>query len=341
MRGNNFKLITIILFTTLILTEINFVSSANAENSLFKDNFKQIIIVSKNGGDYTSVQKAIDNVPEGTTIYVKAGKYNETINIKKRINLEGENKNNTLINPISEKNKYAIRLGAPGIIVKNLSITNGAPGLYTTGIRVSVPEIVIHNCNIYNTPVGIVLWASNNIINNCTFWGCEEEGIALIGSTNSKCDNNKIINCIFRNNCDGIELQYSSNNTITDCIFYENTHTGIDAIASSNNNNTIFNCKIYKNMVHGIYFSASADNKIIDCSISENRDGNIIMNKNSHNNLIRSEVDQNPDDSKIVQILSEIRKSYYKNDKVISEKSVIVHLLEAISNLLSSLKNFK
>ena len=166
---------TAALLVILILAEINIKAINNAENISLENNMKQSITVSKNGdGDYTTIQEAINNAPEGSIIYVKKGSYSEIINIKKELKLIGEDKANTVINPISEKNKYAIRLGAPGIIIKNFSITNGAPGLYTTDIRITASKTEINNCNIYDTPVGIASWSSDGIIDNCKFWGCED-----------------------------------------------------------------------------------------------------------------------------------------------------------------------
>jgi parallel beta-helix repeat protein len=332
---------TAVLLAIFILAEINIIATTHAENIPLENNLKQSIIVSNNGdGDYTTIQEAIDNAPEGSVVYVKKGSYNEIINIKKELSLIGEDKANTVINPISEKNKYAIRLGAPGSIIRNFSITNGAPGLYTTGIRISASKTEIHNCNIYDTPVGIASWNSDGIIDNCKFWGCEDEGIALIGNSLSGCNRNKITNCIFYENCDGIELQYSSNNTISNCEFYKNTHTGIDAIASSNNNNTISNCKIYNNEVHGIYLSASSDNKIIDCSILKNNDGNIIMNEYSHNNEIKTSVESDLSSSKTSGILAEIIQTYYESNKEISKISSIKNFFEIILNLMQILTKF-
>jgi parallel beta-helix repeat protein len=247
----------------------------------------QILVVDKNGsGDYTSIQEAVNNAKSGSTIFIKNGEYPEIIDIRKSINLVGEDKAYTIINPISEKNKNAIRLGAPQSSLSSITIINGAPGLYSAGVKITSSNTIIDDCNIYDTPVGIAIWTSDNTIKNCEFRGCKDEGIALLGSEYSDCNNNKILNCVFYDNCDGIELQYSSGNTITDCVFYDNTHTGIDAIAKSNDNNIISNCKIYNNRVHGIYFSASSENQIIDCEISDNQDGNIVNNKFSENNQV-------------------------------------------------------
>ncbi len=247
-----------------------------------------IIIVDKNGdGNYLTIQSAIEKATEGSIIYVNSGTYSEIISITKKITIIGENRYTTIINPISEENKYAIQIRSVEVTIKNLSITNRGSGIYTSGIYILASGVAIDNCNFYKNPIGIIIWTSNNIISNCNFWECSDEGIALIGTLYSQCENNQIINCNFYDNCDGIELQYSSNNIIRDCQFYSNSHTGIDAITSSNNKNIISNCNIYDNEVHGIYLSASSENQIINCYISNNKNGNIIERKNCYNNEIK------------------------------------------------------
>ncbi len=292
--------ITALLLIIILGIELVLDINIQAEKIVLKNNNRQTLIVDKNGdGDYKTIEEAITNAQPYNTVYIKKGEYNEIIEIKKQISLIGEDKNSTLISTISEKNKYAIHLGAPEIKIQSLSIKNGAPGLYSNGISITSPKTEIRDCYIYDTPVGIAIWTSNNIIENCIFMGCKDEGIALIGSSYSDCNNNKIINCVFTENCDGIELQYSSNNKITNCKFYNNRHAGIDAITSSNNKNIISNCKIYNNDVYGIYLSSSSNNKIIDCLISNNIDGNIVMNKYSENNQIIFNSESNSKDKKL------------------------------------------
>jgi parallel beta-helix repeat protein len=309
MKGKTYRTATILLSFFLVLGLIPLIT-AQAQYS------NHVITVDKTGeGNYMTIQEAINNAPDMATIYIKAGIYSEIIDITKSINLIGEDE--VIINPISEKNSYAMRVGAPGTKISKLSITNGAPGLYTSGIYISASNTEIEDCNVYDTSIGLAVWTSNNIINNCNFWGCKDEGIALLGSKYSACNDNKITNCIFHDNCDGIELQYSSNNIITNCEFYGNTHTGIDAIASSNDKNTITSCTIYNNNVNGIYLSSSSDNQIMDCSISNNKDGNVITTGNSYNNEI----------AKITSYTPETEKENTKNS-----------ILNAISNI--KIKNY-
>ncbi len=283
--GRVITMLAVLIILLALFSTIN----TNALSLNQKKSTQQIIVVDKNNDeDFNSIQKAINYASSGTKILVKSGRYEEIIDVKKNIYLVGEDKKDTILCPISNKNKYAVRLGARNIKMENFGIVNRAPGLYTTGIKITAPDIEIENCDIYETPVGIAVWSSDSTIKNCEFRYCEDEGIALLGWKGHESNNNKIIDCLFYKNCDGIELQYSSNNIIKNCEFYENTHTGIDAIASSNDNNRIESCKIVKNEVNGIYFSSSSDNRIIDCEISDNKDGDIYMNKYSKNNLVIS-----------------------------------------------------
>lgn len=270
-----------------IISQIIFVINPEAKKISKSKQLTELIIVDKNGkGDYFTINEALTYANPASTIYIKKGEYSEILEINQPIFLKGEGRDCTLINPISKKNKYAIRLGGAGASIEGLSINNKAPGLYANAIRITGNNNKIENCNIYSTPVGIAIWSSNNLIKNCTFWNCQDEGIALLGSKYTQCNNNKITYCIFYDNCDGIELQYSSENQIMHCSFYNNTHSGIDAIAQDNNYNIISNCKIYNNRVNGIYLSSSKNNQIIDCEIFNNQDGDIISNKQSKNNEI-------------------------------------------------------
>ena len=287
MKGK-YKVIVFIIVLFIFL-EIILTTTSYALDIFLTEKQENIKVVDKNGeGDYTSIQEALNKEPEGTTIFIKSGIYNEILNINKKINLIGENKEDTIIHTVSEKNKYSICLNAPEIAIEKLSIKNSGPGLYTSGIRITASNIQIQDCHIYETPVGIAIFTSNNIINNSEFYGCTDEGVVLLGTSYLECKNNKIINCKFYENCDGLELQHSTDNIITNCEFYNNTHTGIDAIISSNDRNIISNCKIYNNNVHGLYLSSSSYNKIIDCSILNNDNGNIVINKDSKNNEIIS-----------------------------------------------------
>jgi parallel beta-helix repeat protein len=279
-------LVSIFLATTInVYAEENHENKTELENNQIIDdthNYEKIIVDKNDKTAYQSIQEAINSAETDSTIHIKNGYYNEILNIKKKINIVGEDKEKTIINPTTNKNSYAIRIAAEGVKISNLGVQNQGPGIYSTGIKVIARETTISNCDIFDTAVGIALWSSDNTITNCRFWGCEDEGIVFLGSSSNQCNNNIVTNCEFFNNCDGIELQYSSNNVISNCKFYDNSHAGIDAIGSSNNNNKIINCEINNNKVFGIYLSRSSGNQITKSSLTDNK----IMTTGSKDNTI-------------------------------------------------------
>ena len=143
-------------------------------------------------------------------------------------------------------------------------ITAQTDYIYETGMQIKMSGQKVENQVFVDIPIGIIVWSSNNLIANCTFIFCYDEGILLIG------DNNTIENCVFYYCCDGIELQESSNNLFINLWFFNNYHAGIDAICHSNNNNSFYNCLFYYNVL-GAYFKQSENNSFIDCCFFGNQ----------------------------------------------------------------------
>ena len=289
-------LLSIFIVSTINIhaeTELENKPEGIEESSIIKnedhDSYDKII-VDKNSddADYKSIQNAVDGASTGSTIYVKEGTYNEIVHIYTEINLTGENREKTFINFESKKNGYAVKITAAGVKLSGFSISNEGPGLYTTGVKIIASQTAIEDCTVFDTPVGIAVWSSKNTISSCIFYGCEDEGIAFLGSSTSNCNDNLVTNCVFYENCDGIELQYSSNNVISYCEFYDNTHAGIDAIGSSNNNNIISHCDLYDNDVFGIYLSRSSGNQITQCMISNNQ---IMMSSSTDSTIDNCELE--------------------------------------------------
>ena len=266
------SLLIVLLFITSGLNIYSIISKQdsilNHNNQGLNESSKYIIVDKSDDKKFQNIQEAIDFSQTESTIYVKNGIYNEILNINKKINIYGESKDKTIINPTSNKNGYAIKISYEDTIMNNLGIQNQGPGLYSTGIKITANKVTITSCDIYNTPVGIAVWSSENKITDCRFYNCSDEGIALLGSEINLANNNIIKNCEFFNNCDGIELQYSSNNEISSCIFKNNTHAGIDAIETSNNDNLISDCTFENNNAFGIFFSNSKNNIISKCKIT-------------------------------------------------------------------------
>ena len=272
-----------------------------------------------------NIQNIINTASPNTIILFLPGTYNQTFHIRKQMTLTSQDPIHTFINVTTKQNKPAITISSSFVHLSNMTIQNNGPGFYTTGIRVLDDNVTIKNCLFKHTPIGISIWSNNNTINNNTFLNCSDEGIVLLTTTYSTANRNIISHCIFKENCDAIELQQSCYNLIENCIMINNTHSGIDAIISNNDHNIVLNCTISNNNVHGIYFTKSKENKIIDCLISNNSDGNIVI-PNSENITIITYQEKLPSSSETNEMIL-IHTPIESNEKTNVEKTPIISIL--------------
>lgn len=184
---------------------------------------------------YQHIQDAIDNAYEGYTIYVKNGTYYENIIINKTINLDGENKLNTIIDGSYIGN--VIRIDKPNVRVSGFTVQNSGDKLYDAGIKTLslYSNTTISNNIIKNNDIGIYLnfaypvstnLVKENIINH------NREGIFSLWSDNNNIENNVIQN----NTGDGIEMERSQFGIIRGNTIIDNEGCGIYLRATSNRN---------------------------------------------------------------------------------------------------------
>jgi len=172
--------------------------------------------------DFQTIQVAINAASPGDTISVKAGTYNENVEVNKQLNLIGEGPEVTFVKA-ADPNKHVMNVTSSNVVVSgfNVSGSTAVDPIYGSGIRLtSVSNVsLLHNYVSHNL-YGIYLEYSNNdtIANNTVnsnHWGINLE-------------NNDLHNTIEGNNVSsnsnyGIILwSYSSNNTVTDNTASEN-----------------------------------------------------------------------------------------------------------------------
>ena len=184
---------------------------------------------------FRHIQDGINLSEDGDTVFVYNGTYNETLIINQSITLTGEEKiildglyNDILVNVLSDN-----------VTIQNFTIRNS--GGYTGNVAITLQSdnILIKNCIIYRTRIGIYAYNSSfNIINNCTLHN-NEEGIHLSSS-----DNNVIDGCTLARNSIGIHLENSCGNRITYSYLFANGRA--------------------------CFFNGSKDLEIIHCNISDN-----------------------------------------------------------------------
>jgi parallel beta-helix repeat protein len=264
-----------ILFIGLCIIPITSGVAINKNIDILGNDFGNILYVGgSGGGNYSTIQEAIDDAIAGDTVYVfdDSSPYQENIRINKQIFVIGENRDTTIISGISGQD-HAVRISSKNAEINGFTII-GDTGGDQDGIAVFplMEEIIISNNIVKDCSYGIFLQAtstrvtiSNNIITNNEF-----EGIILQES-----DRNVISgNTITENGGFGISLETISNqNEILDNTM-ENNFAGLQLTGGSSQN-TISGNQILNNEREGIKIDGviTSTNEIIGNNITGNNAG--------------------------------------------------------------------
>lgn len=144
-------------------------------------------------GNYTRIQDAINNSFDGQTVYVYSGIYYESVDVNKRINLIGENRNNTIIT-YNIRHGHTIAILADRVTVRGFTISVNA-------INGNAPYCISIGSN-YNTVSGNILTSNSS-----------QYGIYIGGNNNIISDN------IFTKLSIGIDILRGDYNTIRNNLF--------------------------------------------------------------------------------------------------------------------------
>jgi len=266
-------------------------------------NGKTLYVGGSGPGNYSSIQKAINDASDGDTVFVynDSSPYGGDVVVDKSINLIGEDRNTTKIYLNDEGYVVTIsvdRVKLYGFTVKtwdcsgtllinssNNNITNNIiSGGYGLGIELSnanTGNIILNN--LFDDNYFVSLWISNSctdtIIKDNTFIDNWHDIVI-----DNDCHNTTIIgNSLLGTGCCAvIEISHSDNNIISDNFVSPSYHYGIEL--HSSNSNTVLNNTITSVDWLGIYIGYSRDNTVIGNRISHCWNG-IFLKKSSNNTI--------------------------------------------------------
>ncbi|WP_440948557.1 NosD domain-containing protein [Methanosarcina sp. T3] len=274
MKGNSIQIIS--MFFVFILGAA--VTQAGAT---------VIIVDDSGGGNYSSIQKAVDNAQNGDTILVSPGVYQENIKVDKELTiishsiLSGDQANCIrVIGAIPNNDVFYINsnnVTIDGFYILGCQSGTDRPeaGIYLEGVQGCS---LSNNILILNGP-GIVLNNSQGNHLDSNFISLGEEGIALDSSEENVLSNNMVVT-----NRQGILLDNSVNNILVNNTADSNT-IGV-FLGMSHGNKLAYN-HILKNE-YGIFGQAAEHNTLIDNGMYLNGVG-VYLNESSDNAIYRNE----------------------------------------------------
>jgi len=84
--------------------------------------------------DYSTIQEAVDNAPEGSTVFVRSGSYEKIVRIRKPLSLVGENPENTILEtPKIIFSEGVIQAYSENITISGFKIRNCDMGIWAFG----------------------------------------------------------------------------------------------------------------------------------------------------------------------------------------------------------------
>jgi len=233
------------------------------------------------GGDFATIQAAVDAADTGDIIEVDPGTYRENVIItEKSLTIRGADPSTT-----------SIHGSEVGVGINLMSSNNRIEGMRVEhsehGIKISSSENnVITDCHlVYNSFTGIRfsgVCSYNSITDNLC--SRNEYGIRLY----DRCDENTITGNRCENNTFGIYIQNSDNNTITDniCKYNEAPTRGISAGIYANGDchyNSISSNTCNSNGEYGLYIYHSNGNTVEQNICKNNQNDGIFLSSSSFN----------------------------------------------------------
>ena len=212
---------------------------------------------------YQCIQQAIDEVYEGYTIYVKNGTYYENITVNKKVNIDGENKETTIID--GGKIGDVVTISEPYTRISGFTIQNSGDLEFNSGIKTLTLEsyTTIKNNIIRNNNIGIFL----NYVDEHTY----------PESWNIVTDN------IIYDNVDGIYSHWAINNNIQNNKIFNNTDDGMEFVRSPDA--IIKNNEIKNNGKCGIFLRGSSFKNILEGNTLTNNSYGIKLSESNKNKI--------------------------------------------------------
>jgi len=203
-------------------------------------------------GNYSSIQKAIDNASDGDTIFVfdDSSPYYEHVVVEKSITLLGEDRETTIID--GGESLTIVTVIADGVTISGITVQNSGILWINSGIEIRSSYNTISGNIILNNCYGIRLsyaMSSDNIISDNTIMSNNGAGVFLFKSFNNMISMNT-----FSDNLGGLILDSSNYNNVSDNVFFND---GIWIFGLQQNTNTVSN-----NLVNGkplIYLEGESD----------------------------------------------------------------------------------
>ena len=208
------------------------------------------------GGQFKTIQQAVDAAKPGDTVLVAPGTYTENVVVSKPLTITG----NATVNA-ADSSKDVFLITSPGVHIDGLTISGGETGVNVAGVASCAITNITEHGNVFavylaNATNSVV--SNNNLANNHYGVYCDYATSNTIANNVATGETGGGNNATYS---DGIYLYYSDSNNVTQNNLSDNHVYGISLFHSSGND--ISNNTIHANDNIGVRLGEAADNNTL------------------------------------------------------------------------------
>lgn len=252
-----------------------------------------VVVSPDGGGQFKTIQAAIQAAPDRGEITVRPGKYRETLRIDKPLRLTGEGNPEEII--VSTRDARCLELETDdAVYIRGLTLRTrpGPDNVECYAIDFGQGTAVLEDCYIRSTamPCVAVHDTANATLRNCTLYGSLDAGLYLFDGGAARLENCRIaghgrsgvtiadrgeatfVHCeIQSNQSGGVYISRRGEGTFHDCRIVGNFKAGV--VVGPGGKGEFHRCRIGENDGEGVILQDGASATVVDCDLTDNVKG--------------------------------------------------------------------
>jgi parallel beta-helix repeat protein len=249
------------------------------------------VVSSNGGGDYTSINEALRNVPANSRLLIREGLYHESVALDKNVEIAGDGAIGKII--VRSPNQPCVSMQTERAAVRGLTLQGRGKlnGRSFFAVDVTRGALILENCDITSDTLSCVAIHganANPTVKNCSIHDGADSGIYIFDNARAFVEN-----CdVYQNANANIAITQGANPMIKKTRIFAGENGGI-VVWGNGATATIEDCEILNHRLANIGVSQSANPIFRRCLIYGGRDSGVFIHQKGYGVFEECEVYSN------------------------------------------------
>ena len=238
------------------------------------------VVSANGGGNFTSINEALRNVPANSRLLIREGLYQESIALDKNVEIEGDGAVGKII--VRSSNQPCVSMQTERAAVRGLTFEGRGKSFGKSFFAVDVPrgELILENCDISSDTLSCAAIHGANAnpsLKNCSIHNGADSGIYIFDNARASiehCD-------VYHNANANIAITQGANPVVKNCRVFEGENGGI-VVWGNGATATIEDCEILNHQLANVGVSQSANPIFRRCKIFGGRDSGVFIHQKGY-----------------------------------------------------------